>query len=234
MACTWHQPDPQPNYTLFEVSMKSALCIAATDLRAAGVSDNKLPIPLIADTLSRLNTVGASAQFRERPACETQPEWVQVIPYITFVAYFDGVQHVLVYTRGKGSDEARLHSKLSIGYGGHIDTEWDPATTTLIDLVKSTAQREVYEELGLVLPKDVFTPTVVLHDHSDEVGKVHLGLATVLVLSEAAASRIAQPEPGIVDDVQWIPTGDLLKVGLDRFETWSVMMFGSSASWPQQ
>lgn len=204
--------------------MKSALCIPSIDLRAIGIDNRQRAVELTPDVLSRLNTVGASAQFMQRPDCETRPEWVQVIPYITFVAYFDGVQHVLVYTRGKGSDEARLHSKLSIGYGGHIDTEWNPNTTTLIDLIKSTAQREVQEELGLVLPQDVFMPTTVLHNHNDDVGKVHLGLSAVLTLSKDMAARVAEPEPGIVDDVQWMPFADLLKVNLDRFEMWSQMV----------
>lgn len=73
--------------------------------------------------------------------------------------------------------EGRLHDKLSIGVGGHVDKE---------DLHKSywfagyrAALREVKEELGLDCPEHypwMEGPRWIIVDNSDEVGRVHLGL----------------------------------------------------------
>ena len=59
--------------------------------------------------------------YRPRPEMEQDPSFKQLIPYVIF-RYTDtaGVAHVFQYTRGKGQGEGRLHSKRSIGIGGHI------------------------------------------------------------------------------------------------------------------
>src|SRR5450432_1186674 len=57
------------------------------------------------------------ASFRPRSEVETDPSWLQLIPYVV-------LQHhgrIFHYTRGKSGGEQRLHAKRSIGIGGHIN-----------------------------------------------------------------------------------------------------------------
>lgn len=83
-----------------------------------------------------------------RDICETDENYLQLIPYIAVVnergEYFS-------YERGSAGNEARLHAKRSIGLGGHID---HPVTTTIEDLIATEAARELEEEVGLIIEKE--------------------------------------------------------------------------------
>ena len=62
--------------------------------------------------------------YRPRQEVEHDPGFKQLIPYVIF-RHRDaaGTVSLFQYTRGKGQAEARLHSKRSIGVGGHISAE---------------------------------------------------------------------------------------------------------------
>ena len=62
-------------------------------------------------------------KYLPRDKMEQDPSYKQLIPYCIF-QYTDpqGGMHLFQYTRGKGQGEARLHSKRSIGIGGHISS----------------------------------------------------------------------------------------------------------------
>ena len=57
--------------------------------------------------------------FRPRYEVETDPSFKQLIPYCIFRHH----GQVFHYKRGKLQGEGRLHSKRSIGVGGHISAE---------------------------------------------------------------------------------------------------------------
>ncbi|HEX3726659.1 MAG TPA: phosphoesterase, partial [Pirellulales bacterium] len=76
--------------------------------------------------------VPAHSSYRPRHEVEQDPSFKQLIPYV-ILRYCDsrGQQFIFQYTRGKGQGEQRLHSKKSIGVGGHIssdDSACGPAT----------------------------------------------------------------------------------------------------------
>lgn len=106
--------------------------------------------------------------FIERRYAETNPEYKQVIPY---VACTRGSE-ILCLQRLATQGEKRLHGRMSIGVGGHInpiDTE------TGGDLLQAACLRELHEELrieGSPQPE----PIGVLNDDTTEVGAVHFGL----------------------------------------------------------
>lgn len=104
--------------------------------------------------------------FVERREAEVTPAWKQVIPYS--LVRFEG--RFLLLERLPTQGESRLHGKLSIGVGGHLNPQ-DAGP----DLVRAGAVRELTEELELG-PDLEMTPLGLLNDDSDPVGAVHVGI----------------------------------------------------------
>lgn len=125
-----------------------------------------------------------------RPILEYDPFFVQPIPYIVIKK---GDQY-LAYKRGQGGGEGRLHDKVSIGFGGHVDLA-DAVTDDqgVIDLRKTMNKacvRELEEELGLslrgVMPEQLrplFQWTHVIHSRASSVDAVHIGLVAQIDVS---------------------------------------------------
>jgi predicted NUDIX family phosphoesterase len=116
---------------------------------------------------SFLGRLRAEGFFVERERAERTPSWKQIIPYCV-VSNEAGV--LLMKRQSKGG-EARLHGKLSIGVGGHIN----PIDKVEVDLVLAAARREIEEEI-VVRGAFELTPAGYLNDDSNPVGAVHLGL----------------------------------------------------------
>lgn len=120
-----------------------------------------------------------------RPSLETDFGFVQPIPYIVIR---DG-DRVLAYSRAATGGEARLHKKVSIGFGGHVDVA-DAMTHAdgSIDLERTlrvAMGRELVEELGIVLPADTcsfdmlgesIAFTHLISSAASDVDRVHIGL----------------------------------------------------------
>jgi predicted NUDIX family phosphoesterase len=109
-------------------------------------------------------------EFREREEMETDPQYKQLIPYVIF---FNG-ESIFVYQRSSKSDESRLRKKYSLGIGGHI--EHDDQGQSILHVVYRALVREVEEELGLSTTIEQYTFLGFIHDNTDNVGRVHLGL----------------------------------------------------------
>lgn len=199
---------------------KKALCIRRDDIALDGNG-----LSGIGDGFWLLPT-----QLVERAQCEADESLLQLIPY-TVIVNSDG--HVLTYRRGAAGDEGRLMSKLSIGVGGHIDRA--PADDeTLLELVKAEGQREIYEEAGADID-DLPSPVALIFTPHDAVGRVHLGLLTVCLVDEGAGDRIGVAEPGVVDELRFVPPQELLSMS-DQLEDWSIkavnFLFGDAAFSP--
>jgi predicted NUDIX family phosphoesterase len=104
--------------------------------------------------------------FADRAKAEVSPEWRQIIPYV--VISFGDAYFLLRRTRKQ--NEARLHDKLSLGIGGHINPGHD-----LLGGLKQELEEEVQID-------DPYTLEFagILNDESTEVGRVHLGAVYVL------------------------------------------------------
>ncbi len=157
--------------------------------------------------------------FRPRHEVEEDPSFKQLIPYVIF-RYRDpqGREFVFQYTRGKGQGEGRLHSKRSIGIGGHISAEDStgaaqsgPATAAYHEGMR----RELAEEVAIESRYDERCVGLINDDQS-EVGKVHLGVVHIFDVDSPAVRPM---EPDIVDaDFQPLET---LLADVSAFETWS-------------
>ena len=163
--------------------------------------------PDIEDYLERLRDP-AQMSFRPRDTVEEDPSLKQLIPYCVF--RHEG--RVFHYRRGTEQGEGRLHSKRSIGIGGHISSEDTQAGRSPYD---EGMQREIAEEVFL---ETGYTEQCVglINDDLTEVGQVHLGVVHVFDLDEP---KVRPREESIIETGFATP-GDLVD-DRESFETWS-------------
>lgn len=149
--------------------------------------------------------------FLPRPAAEEDPTHKQLIPYLV-LRHGD---RVLSYTRGKSGGEARLHAKMSIGIGGHINDGDTHAAHFDEAAYNRAVERELHEELEI--PGSYRQrPVALLNDDSNEVGRVHLG---VVHLVDVESTDI-RPREDAIRDLEFL-TADELKLKRDHLESWS-------------
>lgn len=153
-----------------------------------GVRPGFTPDPAVAKLV-----IGSShlMEFRLRSEVETDTTWLQLIPYCVFV---DDPGMVLAYNRGKSGGEDRLHSKVSIGIGGHINP---------VDASGEGCEyfagllREITEEIDVEPEMRIGDPVALIYDDSDAVGRVHLGIVHLVEIIGCAT--ITPQEDSIVD-----------------------------------
>ena len=167
-----------------------------------------------------------------RPECETMEDYMHLIPYITLVNVQTG--EVFVYSRGKGGGESRLHGNCSIGLGGHME---DPVTATysIQDAIVDTIAKELEEEVGLPNTperKDLYRSKLdtnnfnIILDTTNDVGKVHLGIAMFVVVDPKELGAVEQ---GVIERGQWMSIQDLIESHEAKtitLENWSVIVLG--------
>jgi predicted NUDIX family phosphoesterase len=146
--------------------------------------------------------------FRPRDTVEEDPSLKQLIPYCVF--RHDG--QIFNYRRGTEQGEGRLHSKRSIGIGGHISSEDTHAGGSPY---LEGMQREINEEVFL---ETEYTERCVglINDDLTEVGAVHLGVVHIFDLEEP---KVRPREESIIET--GFSTPEELVDDRESFETWS-------------
>ncbi|MBX7104635.1 MAG: phosphoesterase [Gemmataceae bacterium] len=148
--------------------------------------------------------------FRPRSECETDPSWLQLIPY----AVLECGGRVFHYTRGSKGGEARLHALRSVGIGGHIN----PTDTGSKDSYRAGLERELAEEVEL--PRVVAERVAgLVYDPATPVGAVHLGVIHVLNL---AGDTVRPLDPALA--LPGMATRAELLAEADRLESWSRLL----------
>lgn len=144
---------------------------------------------------------------------EINTEFKQPIPY----AMITRGNEVYVYERLSQGGESRLHNKLSIGVGGHMNLISEDATwhETLVE----NLTRELDEELHIESTKKDIEYLGLINDDEDEVGAVHLG---ILARIEVDADAVVEVKETDQLKGQWV-TIDELRTNevFDRLESWS-------------
>ncbi len=155
------------------------------------------------------------ASYRPRGEMERDPSFKQLIPYVIFRHTDDaGRVQVFQYTRGKGQGEGRLHSKRSIGIGGHISSV-DAETDGAFDPYAEGMRRELEEEVAInTLYRDECVG--LINDDETEVGRVHLGVVHIFDVAEPSVL----PRENDIAEAGFVPVSDLI-ADMSRFETWS-------------
>lgn len=163
------------------------------------------------------------AFFMDRAAAETDPAFLQLIPYCALTR----PGRVFAYQRTKQAGEARLRGNWSFGVGGHVN----PVDAEAGEHPYSAAlKRELKEEVGLDFtpPDDMpdfgvhdFAPMLgLIYDPSNEVGRVHLGV--VHRVSVAEGDTLTFADPALADGKWW--EGGLAPHPL---ESWSAILLAS-------
>ncbi len=150
--------------------------------------------------------------YRPRSEMEADPSFKQLIPYVIF-SHRDaaGNLSVFCYTRGTGQGERRLHSKRSVGIGGHISSDDAGGNKPYAEGMR----RELDEE---VIIKTPYTERCVglINDDETEVGKVHLGVVHIFDVEKPEVA----PREAEIMNARFRPVDELLQ-SLDGFESWS-------------
>ncbi|HYE78179.1 MAG TPA: hypothetical protein VEI97_09340 [bacterium] len=160
-----------------------------------------------------IELIQAEGFFMDRPAAEVDESHLQIIPYVVIQredAFF-------VVERLAAQGEARLHGKVSLGIGGHLNPEdGEPPFW-------SGVMRELREEVhitGYVGQTDL-TPLGIIRDDSTPVGRVHCGVALLYRVPLEAEVTVAE-----VDKMHggWEDPATLRDL-YPRMESWSQWLF---------
>lgn len=152
-----------------------------------------------------------------RSHLESDEAFRQIIPYIVLRRG----DYVVCYRRSNAGAEHRLHGRLSLGLGGHIDMADVVSVDGKLDLdatLLGAAMRELSEELA---PMNILSRRWVgmLVENDSSVGRVHLGVVGVWSIG---------PEPiGAAEEA--VREARLLRVEeasnfLGEFESWSAFL----------
>ena len=163
--------------------------------------------------------LGASSNysFIERSLAEKDSSYKQLIPYVTVICR----GYILALERTAAQSEARLHGKLSLGVGGHInpvDEGRDLAQT-----ISQAMARELGEELWLQHTNPPLLAGLI-NDDTNSVGSVHLGIHYILAVQ-------SRPEVRETDKMKALWVQPLqLEALRPRLETWSQILLPALAS----
>lgn len=162
----------------------------------------------------------------ERAKAETDETYLQIIPYLAIKK--DNT--FFTYERLNKGNEDRLHGKLSIGIGGHIDfleinkninhakQVLEGATRELREeTIITMDQKEIdYDEYAIILDSALFG--CLIYDPSNAVGRVHLGVLMFIDLTGSDLEvSIRETEKMVGSFVE------CLEIDKTRLEGWSVI-----------
>jgi predicted NUDIX family phosphoesterase len=171
----------------------------------------------------------ASPRGARRGDVEEDPSLKQPIPYVVVTRHGEkGAEvfapEVFTYVRLTGGGEARLHGKMSVGVGGHMNRGF--TRETLETVVWEEAARELAEELrfedgsGAEVDPPAARFVGLINDDTGPVQQVHLGLLAVAEVP--AGTHVAVRETDQLDG-RWERLDALHAPDvLARMESWSL------------
>ena len=167
--------------------------------------------PALVNAISE-NIDGTVVSMRRGDAEENE-DFKQPIPY----GVLRSGDYIYAYERLSGGGEGRLHNKVSIGVGGHMNPI--EGMDTFSSLLMENLGRELEEELDI--QSDFMNVAIkgYVNDDSDEVGRVHIGVLADVMLSPTAKVTVRETEQlrGF-----WITVDELKRTEMyDRLENWS-------------
>jgi predicted NUDIX family phosphoesterase len=212
-----------------------SLCPITTDLATQRklISihyDNNL-VPLSVSELEAIFSNYNNLYFLPREIAEVNNDYIHVIPYIII----RHKERFLSYWRNKGAGENRLHGKMSIGFGGHINTTSANHTGEALDVNKtitSNISQELFEELGInvmpILGRDALSSIdlVRIKQSGKSIIKLHDDRKlTLLGIIMSGASEVNRVHLGLVfllnwDEISTSQRGN--EDGIDTFNYYSV------------
>jgi predicted NUDIX family phosphoesterase len=173
----------------------------------AAIAARLLERGLARDVDDILDAIHDQHFFIDRPTAEVSPQYKQIIPYVL-------IRHAeswFLLQRTQKQTESRLHHKLSLGIGGHIN----PDTPDLL----GGLEKELEEEVGVPGDYDL-TFAGILNDDTTDVGSVHLGAVFILDTHDpGVVVRETEKMTG-----RWATRDELASLR-EQMETWSQIVF---------
>ncbi|MFT9428147.1 MAG: hypothetical protein ABF586_13385 [Sporolactobacillus sp.] len=150
-----------------------------------------------------------------RGDAEEDPEFKQPIPY----AIIQRGKDYFSYRRLGGGAESRLHGKLSIGVGGHMNAVEE--NTDFHQVMAANLRRELSEEIVIDVPAAQQTIHTLgfINDDEGAVGRVHIGILALIQLPPHAHVIVREKDKL---EGQWLQLEDLRQTAIrERLESWS-------------
>lgn len=144
-------------------------------------------------------------EYMPRAEAEEQPAFKQIIPYVILRQG----DKIFVTRRLNKGGEARLHGKISIGVGGHINPVDEQG-----DMLMKGLWREIHEEVELHSHGELCSCGFI-NDDSNSVGSVHLGACFTLETEGEVTVKETEKLEGL-----WMTLPEL-KASYDYMETWT-------------
>ena len=144
-------------------------------------------------------------EYMPRTEAEERPDFKQIIPYV-ILRQSDKVFATRRLSKG---GETRLHGKISIGIGGHINPVDEQG-----DMLMKGLWREIHEEVELHSHGELCSCGFI-NDDSNSVGSVHLGACFTLETEGEVAVKETEKLEGL-----WMTLPEL-KANYDCMETWT-------------
>lgn len=162
---------------------------------------------LTADREEMLDIIVNHHEFMDRPAAEEDPSYKQIIPYVVLTQK----GRVFSTRRLNKGGESRLHGKLSIGIGGHINPvdETDRRSVLMKGLERELDEEVYIQRRGQLVPRGF------INDDGNGVGAVHLGLCFSMEVEGEVLVKETEKLSGA-----WLSLQEL-KSEYDNMETWS-------------
>ena len=170
------------------------------------------PMLITERTMELYSLILSEHSFIPRPEAEEDYTRKQPIPYVV-------VRHgdkYLMLRRTKKQSEKRLHDKLSLGIGGHINPGEHGGED---DIIMNAMRRELEEEVHIHRPSGLRFAGFI-NDESNQVSRVHLGL---LFIMEAGDTGFEVREKDMMT-AEWVRAEELGS-HYDRLETWSQIVY---------
>lgn len=162
---------------------------------------------------------GAGLWFGPRTPLETDESFRQIIPYL--IIRVDG--KVVAYTRAPKGGEIRLHGKVSVGLGGHIDLPDAAANADgHLDIARTldlAAARELAEELGAHGAITDAKWVGMLVANATDVDRVHIGAVALWDVESIPAEEAEDA----VTEIRLLTHAEI-SAEADRLETWTALM----------
>lgn len=154
-------------------------------------------------------------KMMRRGDAEENPAYKQPIPY----ALLRRGDTFFTYRRLGGGGEQRLHGKLSIGVGGHMNRV--EGAQNFKQVLSDNLRRELNEELVIEGAGALKIRTIgLINDDATEVGRVHIGVLVAIDLPDSASVDVREKDKL---EGKWLPLSELQdKEVYERMESWSI------------
>lgn len=185
------------------------------ELTFQGTEQRKEVVDTIINNLSQnyisIRRGGTDDPTPKENNAEINTDFKQPIPYVLIKRG----NEIYTYERLSGGGESRLHSKLSLGVGGHMN----PEQGSFQEVLMINLNRELEEELNIQSSTRNLQFLGLINDDVNEVGRVHLGILAILELSEDAEVSVRE-----VEQLKgyWLTIDELKQENTySRLESWS-------------